>query len=156
MVTIMNGGNYMNEDTINLLRESIVGCKMGINTLDAVLPKVDNDKLREFLETMLRKNTEIMVDMSICLYRKNEESKEPMKMAREMAKFTIDMKTRCEDADKKIISIVVDGCNMGIKKLEENILECETAEKCASDNVRKLIALLQECKDRLNNREYLN
>ena len=109
----------MNEDTINLLREAIVGCKMGINTLDAVLPKVDNDKLREFLETMLRKNTEIMVDMSICLYRKNEESKEPMKMAREMAKFTIDMKTRCEDADKQIISIVVDGCNMGIQKISE-------------------------------------
>ena len=145
----------MNEDTINLLREAIVGCKMGINTFDAVLPKVDNEKQREYKENKIRKKVDIMIDMTICLYRKNEDTKEPLKMMREMAKFTIDMKTRCEDADKKIVSIVIEGCNMGIKKLEEYLLEYETADNCAIDHVKRLIALQQECKEGLNDRCYL-
>ena len=78
-----------------------------------------------------------------------EPAKEPSRMAQAMAKMKVEMKTMQDDADHAVAEMLIDGCNMGIKKLSEYINTYETAEKEAKDIAKRLVDAEQGLMDKL-------
>ena len=61
----------------------------------------------------------------------------------------VEMKTMQDDADHAVAEMLIDGCNMGIKKLSEYINTYETAEKEAKDIAKRLVDAEQGLMDKL-------
>lgn len=136
-------------DTERLLRECDAGTRMAAGSIRNLLCKVENAELRELLCETLKTHEKLGNDIHAMLNNVGEPAKEPSRMAQAMTKMKVEMKTMQEDADHAVAEMLIDGCNMGIKKLSEYINTYETAEKEAKDIAKRLVDAEQGLMDKL-------
>ncbi len=154
MYFLTKGLNIMIEqDTIRLLRECDAGVKMGISSIEDVIGRVKDDSMAKVLEHCLQEHTQLHSKIQQRLSEFHDEGKNPNPVAKGMSWMKTTFKLGIDESDKTIASLMTDGCNMGVKSLNQYLNEYEAAEEYAKDITKKLIALEQSLADDL--KEYL-
>ena len=130
-----------NQDTARLLRECNAGIKMGISSLQEVLPHVKNARFAEILASGKRKHEALEEEASRMLRHYEVPDKEPSGFVKAMAKAKTEMRLAMKEADSVAADMITEGCHMGVKSLSRYLNEYTAAEPCARELTGKLIAL---------------
>jgi len=130
-------------DTIKLLRECDSGIKMGVESIDDVLPSVKDKKFKNILEECKRRHEHLDKELQIMLDSFHDEGKDPAPMARAMSWAKTNMKLMMECSDENIAALMTDGCNMGVRSIYKYIHEYEAASEESKD-IAKQLAKLEE------------
>ena len=128
-------------DTIKLLRECDAGIKMGVKSIDDVLPYVKSSKMKKALEECKRRHEHLGREVEAALDRFHDEGKEPNLMAEVMSWMKTSMKMTMDNSDETIADLMTDGCNMGVKSLNRYINEYAAADEDSKDIARRLVTL---------------
>ncbi len=143
----------VNPDTIKLLRECDAGTKMAVNSIDEILEKVDDEKLKHLLQESKEHHKQLELDIHKQLDIYKAEEKEPNPMARGMSWMKTNMKLGMNDSDATIADLLTDGCDMGIKSLYKYMNQYDDADKTSKEICEKLIAIEEKLEKDL--RKYL-
>lgn len=142
-----------NPDTIKLLRECDAGTKMAVSSIDEILEKVDDEKLKHLLQESKEHHKQLELDIHKQLDTYKAEEKEPNAMAKGMSWMKTNMKLGMNDSDATIADLLTDGCDMGIKSLYKYMNQYDDADKIAKEICEKLIAIEEKLEKDL--RKYL-
>ena len=126
-------------DTEKLLRECNSGIKMGVDSIDHVMPYVKSKELLKVLNSCKDKHAVLGDETHAALLSANLDTKNAHPVAKMMADLSTRMKITVNKSDNEIASIMTDGCNMGVKSLSKFLNEYEAAEERAKDITKKLI-----------------
>ncbi len=131
----------IHEDTIKLLRECCAGIKMGVSSIDEVLPRVKSEELKTVLKNSKSEHERIEEETQEMLDDYGDDGKNPNPMAKGMSWLkTNAMLNMSADPDKTVSGLITDGCNMGVKSLNRYLNQYGAAEERVKDISKKLIA----------------
>ena len=134
----------MNEDTIQLLKEIDSGCFMAINSLHQMEEYDMSKEQHDVLTRYVGRHDDIQKEASLLLHRNSETDKQPGMMASAMSWLTTEMKMMMHNEASQIAKIMMNGCNMGIQTIKENITKYKTASEEAVKLAQKLIKVEEE------------
>lgn len=129
------------QDTIKLLRECDAGVKMGISSIDDVLPKVKSDSLEQYLVNCRNEHVRLQEEIEVLLENYQDDGKDPNPMAKGMSWIKTNVKLAVEESDETIADLMTDGCNMGVKSLNQYLNQYEAANEKSKDICKRLINL---------------
>lgn len=132
------------QDTIRLLRECDAGVKMGIASLDDVLPRVEHNKLENRLAKCKQEHQKLQHEINDFLDRYQDKGKNPNIFAKSMSHMKTTMKLGIHECDSTIASLMTDGCNMGVKSLNRYLNQYEAASEFSKDIAKRLIHLEED------------
>ncbi len=141
------------QDTVKLLRECDAGTKMGIASIDDVLPHVSKEEFYQLLSTCKDAHEELQGEIQKLLDKYQDEGKNPNPIAKGMSWVKTNMKLTMEESDGTIADLMTDGCNMGVKSLNRYLNEYKAADEVSKDIAKRLINL--EEKLTVDIRQYL-
>ena len=104
------------EDTVKLLRECNAGIKMGVSSIDEVLPKVKSSSLRSSLEKCRSAHGKLGDETHALLAQYGDAGKEPSPMAKGMSWMKANVKLALEESDETVADLITEGCNMGRRR----------------------------------------
>lgn len=116
-----------NEDTIGLLKECDAGVKIGIESVEMVLDKVNDNQLFSILEKYLDDNKKLENKINFELNKFKDKEKDPNPIAKAMSWIKINFKLVKGEHDKVIADLITDGCNMGIKSISRYLNQYSSA-----------------------------
>ncbi len=128
-----------NQDTIKLLQECDAGTKMGVGSIDEVLEKVQDDKLKKLLSESKAHHEKLQEDIEHLLEQLGAEEKEPNMMAKGMSWMKTNVKLGMDESDSTVADLLTDGCDMGIKSLYRYMNQYKNAEQEATSIAKRLI-----------------
>lgn len=128
-----------NKDTTNLLKECDSGSKMAVSTIDEVLEKTTEPKLKELLEKSKAHHAKLGNELHSLLAEHGSDEKEPAVMAKGMSWFKTNVMLTMKNNDQTIADLITDGCNMGIKSLYKYMNQYANAESVAKKICKQLI-----------------
>ena len=128
-------------DTIKLLRECDAGIKMGVTSIDDVMPHVRSEKLKSCLKDCKEQHEKLRGDMEELLSEYRDDGKEPNPIAKGMSWMKTNVKLGIDDTDKTVADLITDGCNMGVKSLCRYLNQYEAAEEKVKDIAKRLIKM---------------
>ena len=129
------------QDTIRLLRECDAGVQMGVSAIDEVLQFVRSDDMRTRLSACKRGHEELGTQIRQSLERYGDEGKAPNPIAKGMSWLKTNAELRIKPSDSTAAALVTDGCNMGVKSLNQYLNEYEAADEHSKDVAKRLIHL---------------
>lgn len=129
------------QDTIKLLRECDAGVKMGISSIDDVLPKVKSDSLEQYLVNCRNEHVRLQEEIEVLLENYQDDGKDPNPMAKGMSWIKTNVKLAVDESDETIADLMTDGCNMGVKSLNQYLNQYEAASEKSKDICKRLINL---------------
>ncbi len=132
------------QDTIKLLRECDAGVKMGVSSIDDVLPYVKSDRLKKDLKDNREEHCKLDKDLQVLLDDYNDEGKEPNPMAKGMSWIKTNMKLVMNESDSTIADLITDGCNMGVKSLNKYLNQYQAADEKSKDVCKRLVNLEED------------
>ena len=141
------------QDTIRLLRECDAGIKMGIASIDDVLPHAASQDLRDKLTHCKDAHSQLQQEIQGLLGRYHDEGKNPNPMVKGMSWVKTNLKLGLQDTDATIADLMTDGCNMGVKSLSRYLNEYKAADETSKDLCKRLIRLEEKLGVQL--RDYL-
>ena len=128
-------------DTVKLLRECDAGVKMGVSSIDEVLPYVRSNAFKKYLSECKREHEVLKKEVEGLLARYKDEGKNPNPIAKGMSWMKTNMKMAMDASDETIADLMTDGCNMGVKSLNKYLNEYEAADEVSKDIAKRLINL---------------
>ena len=131
-------------DTIKLLRECDAGIKMGVASIDDVLPYVGESNLKKRLESCKREHEILKSELQEHLDQCHDEGKDPNPMAKGMSWMKTSVKLAINESDKTIADLMTDGCNMGVKSLNRYMNQYKNADERAKSMARRLSNLEEQ------------
>lgn len=141
------------KDTINLLRECNSGIQMAVFSIDEILDKTEDEKLRKILTESKKKHEQLGDETHALLSDQGAGTEDANMLAKGMSWIKTNAKVLMDDSDKTIADLITDGCNMGIKTLYRYLNEYSDADssaaKLASSVIRAEEALRQDLRDYL-------
>lgn len=129
------------QDTVKLLRECDAGVKMGVSSIDDVLGKVSSDSLKKYLAQCKDEHEELKMEIDGLLGKYHDSGKDPNPIAKGMSWIKTNMKMGMDDSDKTIADLMTDGCNMGVKSLNQYLNQYKAADEVSKDITKRLINL---------------
>ena len=132
------------EENKNVLDELNKGTTMGVDAINFVLDKVEDDEFNEVLEIQKDKYDDIAKRISD-IYKKYDTEDEPHEtgtMTKAMTWYGIEMKTLLDKSNSKIAELLLKGTNMGIIE-GKKILNNKHLDKDVS-NIAKDYVSMQE------------
>lgn len=142
-----------NSDTIKLLQECDAGTKMGISSIDDILEKVQDEKLKKLLEESKSHHEKLESDIHHLLSQMGEDDKNPNPMAKGMSWIKTNMKMTMDESDATVADLLIDGCDMGVKSLYRYMNQYPDADKESKGMCERLIAIEEKLEKEL--RKYL-
>jgi len=142
-----------NSDTIRLLQECDAGTKMAVNSIDEILEKVQDEKLKSLLQESKEHHKQLEQDIHVELDKYEADEKEPGMMANAMSWIKTNVKLGMDNSDSMIADLLTDGCDMGIKSLYKYKNEFDDADKDSKAICEKLIQIEEKLEKEL--RKYL-
>ena len=121
------------QDTVKLLRECDAGVKMGIRSIEDVLPHVKETELEETLTASKNEHESIGREIRTELDKFGDDGKNPNPIASGMSKIKTGMKLAVKESDKTVANLMTDGCNMGVKSLNKYLNQYEAASEYSKD-----------------------
>ncbi len=137
------------KDTVALLKECDAGTKMAVKSIRQVMDDTSSEKLNALLSEALQEHEKLGNDLHALLKEYGEEGQEPPLMGTMGSWITTSVKMMVDDSDHQIASLMIDGCNMGIKSLSEYMNEYKEASSKAEDMCTRLITIEQDLADKL-------
>lgn len=131
-------------DTEKLLRECNSGIKMGVDSINHVMPYVKSKELLKVLNSCKDKHARLGDETHEALLNADMDTKNAHPMAKFMADLSTRMKITMHKSDNEIASIMTDGCNMGIKSLYKYLNQYPSADEHSKDITNRLISIEQE------------
>ena len=141
------------QDTIKLLRECDAGVKMGVASIDDVLPRVRSQDLKTLLSQCKKEHETLEKEIESLLAKYHDDGKNPNPMAKSMSWIKTNVKLAVDETDATIADLMTDGCNMGVKSLNKYLNQYEAADEVSKDITKRLINL--EEKLTVDIRDYL-
>ncbi len=132
------------QDTIKLLRECDAGVKMGIASIDDVLDQVEDHKLKRSLTSCKKEHEKLEQEIRHRLDRYHDDGKNPNPIAKGMSWVKTNMKMSMDHSDQTISDLMTDGCNMGVKSLNQYLNQYEAADEVSKDIAKRLIHLEEQ------------
>ena len=129
------------QDTIKLLRECDAGVKMGVSSIDDVLPYVNDEKFKKLLNACKDEHNNLKNEIDELLDKYKDDGKEPNPMAKSMSWMKTNVKLGINESDATIADLMTDGCNMGVKSLNKYLNKYEAADEVSKDITKRLINL---------------
>ena len=139
----------VNNDTAELLKECDQGIKMGIDAIDEVIPRVDDDNLRAVLNEYNKKHEKLKEELEMILKDLSVEGSDPNFMAKGMSTLKTNFKMMLKDSDRTVADLMTDGCDMGIKSLNKYLNQYKAAEESAKDITKKIIKVEEDFEEEL-------
>ena len=136
------------KDTIKLLRECDAGVKMGVASIEDVLPAVSDPALLHTLAVCREEHEALSTQIQQQLDRFQDEGRNPNPIAREMSWVKTKLELGLEDSAHTVADLMTDGCNMGVKSLNRYLNQYRAADERSKDIAKRLIHLEQQlCTD---------
>ncbi len=132
------------QDTIKLLRECDAGVKMGIASLDDVLEQVHSDTLKQYLTQCRNEHKKLENEIQTLLDKYHDDGKAPNPIAKGMSWMKTTMKLGMDPSDQTVAELMTDGCNMGVKSLNQYLNQYQAADEVSKDITKRLINLEEE------------
>ena len=129
------------KDTVKLLRECDAGVKMGVASIDDVLPYVHSSALKKYLSDCKREHEKLKQEIEGQLDRYRDDGKEPNPVAKGMSWIKTSVRLAMNESDRTIADLMTDGCNMGVKSLNRYLNQYEAADEVSKDITKRLINL---------------
>jgi len=142
-----------NSDTTKLLRECDAGTKMAVSSIDEVLEKVQDQKMKQLLQKSKEHHEKLEGEIDKLLAKYQTDEKEPNPIAKGMSWMKTNMKLTMDNSDATIADLITDGCDMGVKTLYRYKNQYKAADHEAKDICNRLIDIEEELEKDL--REYL-
>ena len=137
------------EDTKGILQECDAGVKTAINSIDEVIDKTHNEELKKALRKSRTEHVELGNEIATMLNENGFEGKDPSVMSKLMSKGKINSELLMQPSDSVIAELMIDGCNMGIKKLSEYVNKFPTSASPAVKTAQRVIKTEQELMDEM-------
>ena len=138
-----------NEDTSKLLKETNAGIKMAVASIDDVLDKVKDEKLKDILIQSKQAHQTLGDETHKMILEINEKDKEPNPMAKAMSWLKTNTMMLVNNTDQEVASLMTKGCQMGIESLTKYLGKYEAAEEGAIQITKKLIRIEQNLENSL-------
>ena len=132
------------QDTIKLLRECDAGVKMGVASIDDVLEQVHSGTLKQYLAECKKEHEMLKSEIQTLLNKYHDDGKEPNPIAKGMSWMKTNMKMGMDNSDQTIADLMTDGCNMGVKSLNQYLNQYEAADEVSKDIAKRLINLEEQ------------
>ena len=132
------------QDTIKLLRECDAGVKMGVASIEDVMPQVESEQLRDMLKRCKEEHENLAREIQAKLDRFHDDGKEPNPIAKGMSWMKTSMKLGMNDSDHTVADLMTDGCNMGVKSLSKYLNQYQAADEPSKDIAKRLIHLEEQ------------
>ena len=129
------------QDTVKLLRQCDAGIRMGIDSIDDVMPHVESTDLKACLDKCRQEHKQLEHSIRQELERYGDEGKAPNPIAKGMSRLKTEVKLGLSDRDSTVACLMTDGCNMGVKSLNRYLNEYKAAEEKVKDITKRLINL---------------
>ena len=137
-----------NNDTICLLKECDAGTNMAVVSIDEILDKTKDAKLKKILEQSKAEHRTLGNEIHTLLVQHGSEYKEPSPMAKGMSRLKTNMKMGLDDSDATVADLITDGCDMGVKTLNKYLNQYSQADNTSKGLCKKLISIEEKlCKD---------
>lgn len=131
----------VNGDTIELLKECNAGVKMGVSSIEDLIDKANDKKLKSILQDSLDEHKRLGNETHKILNDYDDEGKEPNPMAKGMSWLKTNMMMSVNHSDETIADLIYEGCSMGVKSLSRYLNKYEAAEEKTKDIAKKLISM---------------
>ncbi len=141
------------QDTIKLLRECDAGIRMGVDSIDDVLDRVQDKQMKDCLSRCKRAHNELDAELQELLEKYGDDGKSPNPMAKSMSWMKTNMKLAMDDSDATVADLMTDGCNMGVKSLSRYLNQYAAADETSKDICKRLIKLEEDLSIQM--RDYL-
>ena len=135
------------EDTQGILQECDAGVKTAIDSIDAVIDRAGSEELKEALRRSRTEHVQLGNEIAALLDENGLTGKDQNAMAKMMTHAKISAEMLLEPTDSTVAELMIDGCNMGIKKLSEYINHFPEATGPAVRVSERLIKTEQELAD---------
>ncbi len=132
------------QDTIRLLRECDAGVKMGVESIEEVVDRIQSQKFRQILVESRHQHDELDREIQQLLDQYQDEGKEPNPMAKGMSWVKTNAMLMMKPSDQTIADLMTDGCNMGVKSLHKYLNEYAAADERSKAITKKLVNLEQK------------
>lgn len=132
------------QDTIKLLRECDAGVKMGVASLDDVLDQVHSKDLRQCLTQCKQEHETLKREIESLLAQHHDDGKDPNPIVKGMSWLKTNMKMGMEHSDQTVAELMTDGCNMGVKSLNQYLNQYQAADEVSKDIAKRLIRLEEQ------------
>ncbi len=140
-------------DTLKLLKECDAGVKMGVSSINEVIPDVKSSKLRRELVDCRNQHEILLSDIQTKLSKNCEKGKEPAPIAKGMSWMKTNVKMAFEPNDSTVADLITDGCNMGVKSLYRYMNQYKNADAESKGFATRLIQIEDDLARQM--REYL-
>lgn len=114
---------------------------MGVSSIDDVLDKVSSNSLKKYLTECKNEHEELKTEINGLLNKYHDDGKEPNPIAKGMSWMKTNVKIGMDDSDKTIADLMTDGCNMGVKSLNQYLNKYKAADEVSKDITKRLINL---------------
>jgi len=144
----MEGIKMESNDTVELLKECDAGSKMAVASIDEVLDKLSNAKLKELLTESREHHEKLGNELHSLLVRHGSEQKEPSPVAKGMSWLKTNVMLNMKECDSTVADLITDGCNMGVKSLYKYLNQYKAADETSRDICKRLVSIeTQLCED---------
>ncbi len=134
----------MNSDTVKLLRECDAGTKMAVTSIDEVLDKIGDYKLKGLLNESKSHHGELGNKIHNLLSQNEADEKDPNPIAKSMSWVKTNMKMGINDSNTTVADLITDGCNMGIKSLSQYLNQYKAADSISKGICNELIKIEEQ------------
>lgn len=126
--------------------------QMGVDTINQLIPMVDNETFKKQMEAQLKEYTQIHEEARKLLNTHGYDEKGIGTMEKIMTYFMIDMKTLMDKSSSHIAQMMIQGSNMGIIDAIKRIHQYEKeAEKEVIALMKHLLKFEENNVERLKN-----
>ena len=135
---------------VDVLDELNKGACMGMDAIDFIIDKVDNEALKKELDNQHREYKEISEEINN-LYPGYTTKKEPHKtsaMNKAMTWYGIEMKIMLDQSTSKITELLLQGTNMGIIE-GKKLLNHKEVTKEVKDLIEKYVGMQEKAVEKL-------
>ena len=122
---------------------------MAVTYIDEVLEFVKDEKLKKLLSESKAHHEKLGNETHELLSKWGSEEKDPSIMAKGMSWLKTNMKLGMDDSDATIADLITDGCDMGVKSLNQYLNEYSDADKEAKDVCKRLIKIEEDLRQEI-------
>ena len=135
-----------NKDILDVMYETV---SMEVSSIDTILPKVNNIRLRNELEGERARCGEDCEKIAKKISAVGRKPKDASAVTKAFADISINMSTLADNSDSHIAEMMIQGTNMGIIELKRAINENSESEH--RGDARKMMNRSEDYVDRLKN-----
>ena len=127
------------QDTVRLLRECDAGAKMGVDSLNDVIDRVQDGRLKQALTQSREEHEALSGEIRGELKRFKDEGKDPAPMASAMSWLKTKAEMAMDGSDATVADLMTDGCDMGVKSLSKYLNQYTAADEKSKNLAKRLV-----------------